>query len=656
LDAVIGARPIRRLLIANRGEIAVRLARAAREAGIVPLGVFSDADAGAYHLDAMDDAVRIGPSPAAESYLDGKRILEAARTLRADALHPGYGFLSERAAFARDVIRAGLIFVGPAPDAIEAMGDKIEAKRRVRAHDVPVVPGYDGDDQRAERLYEEAERIGTPLMIKASAGGGGRGMRVVSDLAAFEESLDAAKREALAAFGDDKILLERYIARPRHVEFQILADAHGHTIHLGERECSIQRRHQKIVEEAPSTALDGALRDAMGSAAVRAAQSVGYTNAGTVEFLLDEDGAFYFLEMNARLQVEHPVTEAVHGIDLVQWQLRIASGEPLTIAQADVTTNGWAIEARVCAEDPANGYLPSSGSLKTWVPPSGSGIRVDSGVRPGSEVSIYYDSMIAKLIAWGADREAAIERLTRALEDLEVDGIPTNVPLLLRVARDPSFRSGETTTAYLAERPEFMHPGGEPDGAFLIAIGAVLADRRSWRIGGVGIPIGLRGALRTANTVASRIGGDAAWRLQGDLGGDVAFAVDDGRVVALRGDARIAGRAVVREGAVEVSVEGSAYRFAFVEPPRLGVASHGKGAAAKECVTSPMPGKIVKVIVREGDRVAERDLLLVLEAMKMEHRIEAPHAGTVRSIAVAPGAVVTSGAELLEIDSGQPAG
>jgi 3-methylcrotonyl-CoA carboxylase alpha subunit len=652
LDAVTDVRPIRRLLIANRGEIAGRVARAAREAGVVPLGVFSDADAGAYHLEAMDDAMRIGPAPAAESYLDAEGILAAARALRADALHPGYGFLSERAAFARAVTRAGLVFVGPTADAIEAMGDKIEAKRRVRAYDVPVVPGYDGDDQSPERLRAEAELIGTPLMIKASAGGGGRGMRVVSDLASFEDSLDAAKREALAAFGDEKILLERYLARPRHVEFQILADAHGRTIHLGERECSIQRRHQKIVEEAPSTALDAALRDAMGDAAVQAAKSVGYTNAGTVEFLLDEDGAFYFLEMNARLQVEHPVTEAVHGIDLVHWQLRIASGEPLTIAQDDVTTNGWAVEARVCAEDPANGYLPASGRIAAWIPPSGQGVRVDSGVRAGSEVSIYYDSMIAKVIAWGTDRETAIERLTHALEELEVDGIPTNVPLLLRVARDPAFRAGETTTDYLAARPDFMRPGGEPDDAFLIALGAVLADRRSWRIGGVGIPIGLRGALRTANTIASRIGGDAAWHLQGDVAGEVAFAVDDGRVVAIRGDARIAGRAVVCDGAVEVSVDGAAYRFAFVEPPRLGIASRGKGGPAKECITSPMPGKIVKVVVHEGDRVAERDLLLVLEAMKMEHRIEAPHAGTVRSIAVAPGAVVAGGAQLLEIDSG----
>jgi acetyl/propionyl-CoA carboxylase alpha subunit len=331
-------------------------------------------------------------------------------------------------------------------------------------------------------------------------------MRVVQDVATFREALDAARREALTAFGDDHVLLERYLGRPRHVEFQILGDAFGHTIHLGERECSIQRRHQKIVEEAPSTALDARLRAEMGAAAVRAAESVGYTNAGTVEFLLDEDGAFYFLEMNARLQVEHPVTEMVHGIDLVRWQLRIASGEPLTIAQEDVPTNGWAIEARLTAEDPATGYLPASGTITRWEPPAGEGIRVDAGVRSGSEISIYYDSMIAKLIAWGSDREAAADRLTAALGDLRIEGIPTNAPLLSAIARDDAFRAGDTTTAFLAERGELLEASAEPDDALLLAIGAALADRRTWRIAEVGIPVDLRGAIRRVRTIASRTG------------------------------------------------------------------------------------------------------------------------------------------------------
>jgi 3-methylcrotonyl-CoA carboxylase alpha subunit len=648
VDGVSAAPPIRRLLIANRGEIAVRVARGAREAGIVPLGVYSDADAGAYHLEAMDDAARIGPPPAAESYLDAAAIVAAARRLRADAVHPGYGFLSERASFARAVREAGLVFVGPTPEAIEAMGDKIEAKRRVRQNGVPVVPGYDGDDQSPERLRTEAAAIGVPLLIKASAGGGGRGMRVVTDLAAFDEALEAAKREALAAFGDAKVLLERYLARPRHIEFQILADQHGNRIHLGERECSIQRRHQKVVEEAPSTALDAALRARMGEAAIRAAQSVGYTNAGTVEFLLDEDGSFYFLEMNARLQVEHPVTEMVHGIDLVRWQLRIAAGEPLTIRQADVASRGWAVEARICAEDPATGYLPSSGQIARWVAPAGDGIRLDAGVRAGSEVSIYYDSMLAKLIAWGPDRETAIERLTRALEELQADGVPLNVPLLLGVARDPGFRTGATSTAFLADHPELMQPQGEPDDAFLLAIGALGTSGTAWRIGGVGIPVGLRGRIRTVRAIASRTGDAGDWRIEGDIACTVAFERAGERVAALRDGGRVAGHARVAADAVAVRLHGAAYRFAFVEPPELGMASHRK-AAAHGIVEAPMPGKIVKIAVAEGDEVEERALLVVLEAMKMEHRIEAPHAGTVRGVRVQAGALVRGGEQLLEI-------
>ena len=641
--------PIRRLLVANRGEIAVRIARAAHEMGIVALGVYSEADAHAAFLDAMDDAAPIGGASAAESYLNAERIIAAAKALRADAIHPGYGFLSERAEFARAVIAAGLIFVGPSPDAIAAMGDKVEAKRRVRAHNVPTVPGYDGEDQLPERLRAEAETIGTPLLIKASAGGGGRGMRVVEDLSTFGEALEAAQREALAAFGDGTVFLERYLSRPRHIEFQILGDAFGHTIHLGERECSIQRRHQKVLEEAPSPALSRDQREAMGQAAVRAARSVGYTNAGTVEFLLDENGAFYFLEMNARLQVEHPVTEMVYGIDLVRWQLRIAAGEMLTIAQSAVRPNGWAIEARIVAEDPATGYLPASGTIGVWEPPTGEGIRLDTGVGASSVIPIYYDSMMAKLIAWGPDRPEAIARLTAALERFRITGIPTNLPLLLRILRDPAYRAGDTTTAFLAERPEYMHadPAAEPDGAFLIAAGAVLADPRSWRIGGVGIPLELQGAQRTVRVIASR-GGDDLWHLSGDIDAAVSFAVDRGRVV-VNGASRYAGKTELKDDAIFVETDGVGYTFAFGSPPRLGLATRAKRAPGKETVTAPMPGKIVKVMVSEGDEVAERDLLIVLEAMKMEHRIEAPHAGKVRRVEVAPGALVSGGATLVEI-------
>jgi 3-methylcrotonyl-CoA carboxylase alpha subunit len=647
-----GSRRIQRLLIANRGEIAVRIARGARAAGIVPLGIYSDADAHALHVEAMDDAVRIGPGTATESYLDPARVLAAALELRADAVHPGYGFLSERAPFARAVIDAGLIFVGPTPEAIGAMGDKIEAKRRAREHDVPVVPGFEGDEQDPAFLRAQAERIGTPLLIKASAGGGGRGMRVVADLAEFEASLESAQREALAAFGDAKVLLERYLVRPRHIEFQILADNYGKTIHLGERECSIQRRHQKVVEEAPSTALDPALRERMGAAAIRAAESVGYTNAGTVEFLLDENGEFYFLEMNARLQVEHPVTELVHGVDLVALQLEIASGSPLALDQAEMRTIGWAIEMRVNAEDPAHDFLPATGKIERYERPLGLGIRLDSGVRAGSEVSIYYDSMLAKLIAFGPDRAVAIDRLSAALDDFVIDGLPTNLPLLRAIARDEQFRSGRTTTAFLTERAAYLGPAtAVPPSAVLLAVFAVATDPRAWRIAGIGVPVRLNADVKHYAVVVSHTGSESRYRVEGDLTrDDVAVELTADRIVLQVAGERIAGRVRVDLRGVDVTCEGRTYRLPFTSPPALGDAraSASGGAGA---IVSPMPGKIVKVAVSPGDTVAERDLLVVLEAMKMEHRIEATRAGVVKSVAVVPGGLVTGGAMLVELES-----
>ena len=646
------ARPITRLLIANRGEIAVRIARAAREAGIVPLGIYSEADRTALHVEVMDDALCIGPGPVSESYLDIARVLAAAKTLGADAVHPGYGFLSERAPFAQAVVDAGLIFVGPTPQAIAAMGDKTEAKRRAREHDVPVVPGYDGDDQSPETLRREAARIGTPLLVKASAGGGGRGMRIVDDLAHFDEALEAAKREALAAFGDAKVLLERYLTRPRHIEFQILADHHGNTIHLGERECSIQRRHQKVVEEAPSVALDATLRERMGAAAVRAAQSVGYTNAGTVEFLLDEDGAFYFLEMNARLQVEHPVTEIVHDIDLVRLQLAIAAGAPLELSQDKSAAYGWAIEVRINAEDPANGYLPAIGRIERWQRPNVGGLRLDSGVRAGSDVSIYYDSMLAKLIAYGNSREVAIDRLARALDGFVVEGVQTNLALLGAIARHPAFRAGDTTTAFLAEHGAELEraAAGPPDDVFLLAAAAVAADPRAWRIGGVGIPIRLAAGSRAFALVASRTGSDGTVRLTGDLELEMTCEVSGDRHAVVAGGVRHAGHVRVDAAGVDVETANRSYRLSFAQPPELGAHSGAQGGAAG-AIVSPMPGTIVKVPVRVGDVVAERDLLVVLEAMKMEHRIEAPRDGVVKSVAVVPGALVAGGATLVELES-----
>jgi len=647
MDAM--TRSIRRVLIANRGEIAVRIARGARESGIVPLGVYSDPDAHAMHVDAMDDAVAIGPGPAAESYLSIARVIAAARELRADAIHPGYGFLSERAAFAQAVQDAGLIFVGPSPEAIAAMGDKTEAKRRARACDVPVVPGYDGDDLSLGTLRREAARIGTPVLIKASAGGGGRGMRVVDDIEQFAGALDAARREALVSFGDDRVLLERYVARPRHIEFQIVADAFGTIVHLGERECSIQRRHQKIVEEAPSLAVDAALRARMGAAAIAIARSVGYTNVGTVEFLLDERGEFYFLEMNARLQVEHPVTECVHGIDLVRLQFALAAGEALPFAQGDVATRGWAIEARLNAEDPASGYLPVTGTLSRFDVSPRAGMRLDSGVRAGSDVSPFYDSMLAKIIAHAPTRAEAIAVLQATLSEARIDGIATNRPLLRAILASDAFGTGATTTAFLSERPELLAPHDvtPPPGAFALAVAALLATPEGWRMSGVGIPLRLTAGPHVVAVHASRTGDGNAWAVHGDIAfeGRIERAGDR---VAIAGERRIAGRVAIDGFALEVTFAGERYVLAIAPPPTLGsvraVRAHGAGA-----IVSPMPGKVISVSVAKGDEIAARDIVIVLEAMKMEHRIEATHPGVVAHVAVAAGDLVSRGMQLVEL-------
>jgi len=628
---------IKRLLIANRGEIAVRVARGAREMGVAPLGIYSDADANAYHLEFMDDARCVGPAAAAQSYLSIDNVIAAAVDMKADAVHPGYGFLSERAAFAQAVRDAGLIFVGPSPDAMSAMGSKIEAKIRVRQFDVPTVPGYDGADQSPAELREQAERVGFPLLIKASAGGGGRGMRVVESIEAFDEALAAAKREALGAFGDDAVLLERYLRDPRHIEFQVLADAHGNTIHIGERECSIQRRHQKIVEEAPSVALSAELRATMGAAAVRAAQSVNYTNAGTVEFMLDRDGSFYFLEMNTRLQVEHPVTELVYGLDLVEWQLRIANGEKLTLSQDDIRPRGWSIETRIYAEDPANHMLPSTGTISTWQPPSGPGIRVDAGVHAGSEVSVYYDSMLAKLIVFGSNRERAVARLQGALDDFIIEGIRANVPLLAWIARDEWFKAGNTTTSFIAQRLDesmFMSPEVSDD-ALAFAVGSRLAGGSvSWRLGGVGAPVWLESAGKSFRMETTSLA-PGRWQVVGALNGTLE-ASSRGEMINIRFN----GREIPRD----------ATPFTTLPPPTADARGGTGGAGAGNGrVASPMPGKIVKVAVREGDAVEPHALLLVLEAMKMEHRIEASVAATVKALLVKEGDIVSGGAPLVEL-------
>jgi 3-methylcrotonyl-CoA carboxylase alpha subunit len=468
--------PIHKVLIANRGEIAVRVIRACREMGIAAVAVYSDADRDAPFVALADEAYPLGPAPASESYLNISKILGVAAKARTDAVHPGYGFLSENAGFAQACAEAGLIFIGPPADVIRLLGDKIRAKALMAKAGVPLVPGYYGDNQSDARLLAEAEKIGAPVLIKASAGGGGRGMRVVRSLETFHAELEEARREAKAAFGDGRVLLEKYVERPRHVEFQIFTDAHGNVVHLFERECSVQRRHQKIIEESPSPVLTPELRARMAEAAVKAGQAAGYVNAGTVEFLLEEradgDHPFYFLEVNTRLQVEHPVTEMLTGIDLVKLQLRVAAGEPLGFGQADVRASGHAIEARIYAEEPATSFLPSIGRLEQWAEPTGPWVRVDSGVVRGDEVSPYYDPMLAKVIVRGENREEAVHRLTEALRQTHVLGVRTNVPYLLAILAHPEFQAGRLSTGFLAEHFDRWQPDVSIPDEVLLALAA----------------------------------------------------------------------------------------------------------------------------------------------------------------------------------------
>lgn len=465
---------LKKVLIANRGEIALRIIRGCRELGIKTVAVYSDADTDAPHVKHADEAVNIGPAPSAQSYLLGDRLIEAAKQTGADGIHPGYGFLSEREWFARAVRDAGLVFIGPPAEAIAALGSKTAARTLAVAHDVPVVPGTTEAIDSAEEAQRIAEQYGYPVLLKAAAGGGGKGMRVVREPSELASSFDAARREALNAFGDDDIYLEKYIEGPRHIEIQVLADMHGNVVHLGERECSIQRRHQKMIEEAPSIAVSRELRAEMGATAVRAAKAAGYVNAGTCEFLLDKEGNYYFLEMNTRLQVEHPVTECVTGIDLVQWQLRVASGEPLDFTQEEVSPRGWSIECRITSEDPANGFLPSTGKISFLQIPSGAGVRWDGGIEVGSEIGLNYDPMIAKLIVHAPTRADAIERMHRALLELTVVGVETSRDFHLRVMEDEDFRNGDIEIQWLERRIASLTTDVKPpsDG---VAVASVIA-------------------------------------------------------------------------------------------------------------------------------------------------------------------------------------
>ena len=643
-----------RLLIANRGEIAVRVIRACRELGITSVAVYSEADEGAMHRRLADEAHPVGPAPAAESYLNAERLIEALESSGAQAVHPGYGFLAESAPFASAVIEAGAVWVGPPPEAMDLMGFKVRAKELARRAAVPTVPGYDGGDQGEDRLAEEARRIGFPVLVKASAGGGGRGMRAVARPQDLPEAVRAAKREAEAAFGDGSVFLEKLLENPRHVEVQVIGDHEGNVLHLYERECSIQRRHQKVVEEAPSPALSPKLREAMCAAAVRLALEAGYRNAGTVEFLLDDEN-FYFLEMNARLQVEHPVTELVTGLDLVHLQLAVAANERLPLVQEEVGLRGSAIEVRLYAEE--NG-LPAGGRLLAFAPPEGPGIRNDAGFEVGDEVSLHYDPMLAKLIVHAPDRDSAVRRLGLALRDYAVLGVPTNLPLLRRVADHPAFAAGETTIGFLEEH-ELTRPPSEPQvppEAVLLAAAGELRRLTShepfaagpWRTLGA-VRLRYRAGGREYEVEAERSGaGDLRFRLDEREVAVRKLSVENGGVRAVV-DGRFVVAGLAFDGLdVLVSVGGESYRLA--KPPPPDVDGAGPTGTSGASLTSPMPGTVVRLLVEEGDEVEEGRVLLILEALKMEQPVTAPHAGRVVSLPYREGDLVPGGAVLAEME------
>lgn len=626
------------VLVANRGEIAVRVIRTLREQGVRSVAVFSDADADARHVREADTAVRIGPPAASESYLSVPALLEAARRTGAQAVHPGYGFLAENAEFAQACADAGLVFIGPPASAISLMGDKIRAKETVAAYGVPVVPGSSGSGLTDAQLEAAAQEIGMPVLLKPSAGGGGKGMRLVRDASVLAEEIAAARREARASFGDDTLLVERWIDRPRHIEIQVLADTHGNVIHLGERECSLQRRHQKIIEEAPSVFLDEETRAAMGEAAVQAARSCGYAGAGTVEFIVpgDDPASYYFMEMNTRLQVEHPVTELVTGLDLVEWQLRVASGERLPYAQEDITLTGWAIEARVCAEDPSRGFLPSGGTVLALREPQGGGVRTDSGLSEGVPVGSLYDPMLSKVIAYGPDRASALRKLRAALADTVILGVPTNAGFLRRLLAHPDVVSGDLDTGLVEREAEGLVPDGVPDEVYAAAAAVrrdALAPRpdaggwtdpfsvpSGWRTGGVPAPLTF--PLRVAGADPVTYGAPASATVTPDR-----VTVElDGTVGHFHRSGDWLGR------------DGDTWHVQDHDPVEASLSGAGRSGA--DTLAAPMPGTVTVVKVAVGDAVEAGQSLLVVEAMKMEHVISAPHAGTVTELDVIAGATV----------------
>ncbi|MFO1189712.1 MAG: acetyl/propionyl/methylcrotonyl-CoA carboxylase subunit alpha [Alphaproteobacteria bacterium] len=662
-----------KVLIANRGEIACRIARTARRLGIRTTMVFSDPDRHARHVAAGDEAFRIGTGPARDSYLRVDAIIDAARRSGAQAIHPGYGFLSENADFAEACRNAGLVFIGPTPESIRAMGSKSAAKTLMEKAAVPLVPGYHGEAQDAAALARAADVVGYPVLIKASAGGGGRGMRIVTSRDGLEKAAAAAKREAAAAFGDDRILIERYIERPRHVEVQVFGDRHGNVVHLFERDCSIQRRYQKIIEEAPAPGLSAQQRAAFGLAAVAAARAINYVGAGTIEFIMDPEGRFYFMEMNTRLQVEHPVTEMITGHDLVEWQFRVAAGEPLPCRQDDLEIAGHAFEVRLYAEDAARNFMPSVGRLHHLrLPAEGPHVRVDSGVAEGDEISVFYDPMIAKLIVWDADRAAAIRRMRGALSGVSAVGVTTNVDVLSAIFSHPDFASGAVHTGFIDQHRADLFPTLGPGSDVVLALAALetlLCRRRE----------GAERAARSGDP-HSPWGLLSGWRLNGFARDEVIFRDGErevvigvrydgtgfslelpGGVVGADGDlsaigdlaAEIGGMrlaaSVIRQGErLTVVAHGRTHRLEHVDP----LAHAAEVESAGGSMVAPMPGKIIDVRVAEGDTVTRGQSLVVLEAMKMEHTIAASADGRVARLNCRVGDIVAEGVELLVLDDG----
>ena len=635
----------KKILIANRGEIACRIMRTARRMGIATVAVYSDADAGTPHVMMADEAVHIGGAASADSYLRGERIIAAAKETGAEAIHPGFGFLSENAGFVAEVEAAGLVFIGPGTKAIAVMGDKIESKALAKSAGVSTVPGTEGEVDDVEVGLKAAAEIGYPVMVKASAGGGGKGMRVIESADDLPDGMRAAMSEAQTAFGDSRVFIEKFVVQPRHIEIQLLADQHGNIVYVGERECSIQRRHQKVVEEAPSPFISPETRAAMGEQAVELARAVGYRSAGTVEFIVGADQDFYFLEMNTRLQVEHPVTEMVYGLDLVEKMIRIAAGEELGLTQDDIKADGWAVEARVYAEDPARGFLPSIGQLVRYREPAGEGVRVDSGVDEGGEISMYYDPMIAKLVAHAPTREAAIDRLHLALDHYEIDGIVSNRQFLSAVLENGSFRSGDLTTGFIDAEFEGDFVAGPPSDAAaarLVALGtAIVALQMEERHAGdpdTGfVVISQDGARRMVEL--GHVDKHSA-KLTVDGNGFTLLGLLQAPVYLFDGTINEEPVAVqIRHtGHKVVLTHGAALLALTVFPARfepmldhMPVAAEGAGA---DEITAPMPGQITRILVEVGDEVLEGQDVAIIEAMKMENVLSAEARGTVREVAV----------------------